>query len=134
MLQRGWNGVSGGRVNPVFPALVVVSGCAVAAAGNRAVGAGVAVGAILAYVNGLVLSRRIDLASLTGNVGGAMLVMQAGLLVSLTIVGLTTIVLVKISVAMAVASAAGFAAAQFAILAAFYWSHGRQSTAQEPQA
>lgn len=120
-----------GRVNPIMPVLIALAGLGILASGNWRVGVGVAVGAILAYGNGLILSRRVDLAALSGNVPAALLVMQAGLLVSLTIVGISTVILVKISVAMGVASAAGFAAAQFAILAMFYWTHGRGAPAAE---
>lgn len=120
-----------GRVNPLVPAVVILVGLAEATARNGTIGAGICIGAALAYVNGLVLSRRVDLASLTGNVGAALLVMQMGLLITLTIVGVATIVLVKISVAMAVASAAGFGAAQIAILAMYYWTHGRRDPVGE---
>jgi hypothetical protein len=125
MLHGRWSVLARGRVNPLVPAAVVLAGLAVAATGRQIIGAGVAVGAVLAYVNGVILSRRVDLAAATGNTASALLVMQAGLLVTLAIVGVATIVLVKISLALAVACAAGFGIAQLAILATFYMTHGR---------
>jgi hypothetical protein len=125
MRQSGWGLFTRGRVNPLVPAAVIVAGLAVVATGRAIVGTGVAVGALFAYVNGLLLSRRIDLAAATGNAASALLVMQVGLLVTLAIIGAVTIVLVQISLALAVAAAAGFGIAQIAILAAFYVTHGR---------
>jgi hypothetical protein len=125
MLHSAWSAFARGRVNPLVPAAVAVAGLIVLATGRLLIGAGVAVGALLAYVNGVLLSRRVDLAASTGNAAGALMVMQIGLLVTLLIVGVATIVLVQISLSMAVASAAGFGIAQIAILAAFYFTHGR---------
>jgi hypothetical protein len=125
MLHEGWSNLARGRVNPIVPAAVIVAGLIVFATGRQWIGAGVAIGAVLAYVNSLLLSRRVDLAASTGNVAGALMVMQVGLLVTMAIIGVTTIVLVQISLAMAVASAAGFGIAQIAILAAFYVTHAR---------
>jgi hypothetical protein len=122
------------RVHPLAPAAVALAGILWLATGHTAVGAGIAVGAVLAYVNAILLSRRVDLAAMTGNVGGAMMVMQVGLLVTLTIVGVATVVLVRLSLSMAVAAAAGFAATQMAILLLFYVLRARnQSVSTETQ-
>lgn len=129
MLASRWSTLSRGRVNPLPPGVIAVVGTIAGFAGYRTLGFGVAVGALLAYVNGLLLSRRVDMASLSGNVGNAMIVMQMGLLVTLTIVGLATFALVRISVGLAVASAAGFAVTQLLILGAYYWTHGRRDPA-----
>lgn len=125
MPHAGWSTLARGRVNPLVPAVVIVASLIVVATGRPWIGTGVAVGALLAYINGLLLSRRVDLAASTGNVAGALLVMQAGLLVTMAIIGAATIVLVQISLAMAVASAAGFGITQLAILAVYYWTYGR---------
>ncbi|MGH2443164.1 MAG: hypothetical protein ACRDFX_08380, partial [Chloroflexota bacterium] len=85
----------------------------------------------LAYLNGLVLSRRVDLAAATGDMAGAMMVMQLGLLVSLTIVGVVIVILLHFSIAMALAAIAGFSLAHLAILATFYLSHGRSDPLPE---
>jgi hypothetical protein len=127
MLHSGWSVVARGRVNPLVPAVVVLAGLALVATGRQIIGSGVAIGAILAYINGVLLSRRVDLAAGTGNAAGALIVMQVGLLFTLAIIGVATIVLVRISLALAVSSAAGFGVAQMAILAAFYFTHGRST-------
>jgi biopolymer transport protein ExbB/TolQ len=54
-----------------------------------------------------------------------MLVMQVGLLVSFTVIGVATVILVKISEALAVATVGGFVVAHVAILAAYFWTHAR---------
>ncbi|HCG03520.1 MAG TPA: hypothetical protein DEV93_23665 [Chloroflexi bacterium] len=114
-----------GRVNPLVPTVVIVSGAIVFAFGLRWIGAGMAVGALLAFANGIMLSRRVELAADTGDLGRALLVMQVGLLLTATVIGLVTVVLVRFSLAMAVASAAGFVVTQMAILGAFYFSYAR---------
>lgn len=134
MLRDRWSELAHGRVNPAVPAAVVVFGFALFIASYRWIGAGIAVGACLAYINGILLSRRVDLAAATGDMAGAMAVMQVGLIVTLTIVGISTVVLVKLSLAMAVASAAGFAVAQLAILAAYYRKYSRQENIVETHA
>jgi hypothetical protein len=93
----------------------------------------VAIGAVLAYANGLILSRRVDLAAAAGNAAGALAVMQVGLLVTMTIIGVVTIILVKVSVPLAVATAAGFGTSQMVILATFYWTHARHQPKTETQ-
>jgi hypothetical protein len=60
-----------------------------------------------------------------------MLVMQLSLLVTATIVGIATVILVHISLAMAVAFAAGFGVSHIAILAEFYWAIARSETPLE---
>jgi hypothetical protein len=131
-MVQGWiAGWSRSRVSPVPPGCVVLGGLSWLAIGHTWVGAGIAVGAVLAYVNGLLLSRRVDMAAMTANLGGAMVVMQAGMIVTLIIIGLATILLIQLSLSMAIASAAGFGVSQIAILAAFYWLHGRAETTTE---
>ena len=124
-------GLTRGRVTPLVPALALVCGAAVASAGRLPVGVGIASGGILAYMNGLLLSRRVDLAATSGNVAGALLVMQAGLLISLTAMALATIALARYSVATAVGEAAGFGVTHIAILATYYWSHARRVPVRE---
>lgn len=131
MLASSWQMVARGRVNPLMPGLVILLGVGYAAVGERFIGTGLAVGAVLAYVSGLLLSRRVDLAAVSGNVAGALMVMQVGLLFTMTIVGIAEVILVKIALSMAVASAAGFGITQLAILATFYISHGRHRSMTE---
>ncbi|MGI8968856.1 MAG: hypothetical protein ACR2GA_07105 [Chloroflexota bacterium] len=131
MLADRWGALNRSRVNPLAPGLVVVIGLAAVGLGYQSIGIGVAVGAVLAWINGLLLSRRVDMAAVMGNVGTAMMAMQLGLLLTMTIIGVTTVILVHFSVALAVSAAAGFAAAQLAILATFYWTHGRGDGAME---
>lgn len=130
MLQVA-TGLARGRVNPFVPALAVLVGAAVSAMGDLPLGLGIASGGVLAFINGILLSRRVDLAAATGNMAGALLVMQAGLLVSLTVMAIATILLARYSVATAVGEAAGFGVSHLAILAAYYWSHARQMPARE---
>jgi hypothetical protein len=122
------------RVNPIVPLAVVAAGAVLFAFGMRWIGAGVAVGAVLAFVNTLFLSGRVDAAVATGDMGAALLVMQLGLAVTFGIVAVATVIIVHFSVAMAVASAAGFIAAQLALLAAFYWTKGRATISAGRQA
>ena len=131
MLHDRWSKATRGRVNPAMPGVVALAGAVAFALGYRWIGAGVAVGACLGLVNGWLLSRRVEAAADTGDFARAMLVMQLGLLVTMTIVGITTIILVHFSLSMAVASAAGFGATQLAILAAFYWSRARREPLPE---
>ncbi|HEX6508824.1 MAG TPA: hypothetical protein VF221_14445 [Chloroflexota bacterium] len=117
----------GGRVNPLAPAAVAVTGLILIAAGNRWVGGGVAIGAVLALANALVLTARVDLAASVRDVGSALLIMQIGLLVTFGIIAVTTLILIHISLALTVACAAGFLVAHLLILAEFYWSHARRA-------
>lgn len=131
MLHGRWSGPVLGRVNPIVPVAVAAVGLIVALAGPRAVGLGVMIGAALALVNSVLLSRRIDVAADMANVGHALLVMQVGLLINATVIGVVTIVLLHFSLGLAVAAAAGFAVAQLGTLAAFYWTRGREQRALE---
>lgn len=79
-------------------------------------------------------SRRVDFAAEMSDLGRAMLIMQLGMLVSCTIIGIATVIMVKLSLAMAVAAAAGFAVAHLATLAAFYWSRVRGDMVDGSQA
>ena len=133
MLRRPGSMLSS-RVNPFVPAAVIAGGGLCFAFGLRAIGVGVGVGACLAFINGLLLSRRVEIAADTGDFARAVMVMQLGLLLSFSVIAVATIVLVHFSLAMAVASAAGFAVAQLGILAAYYWTRGRQDIATERNA
>lgn len=123
----------GSRVNPMVPAAVAVAGLVLIGFGPRWVGVGLIIGAALAYVNGLVLSRRVDLAADSGNVAGAFMVMQMGLVLTLTIAGIATYLMTRLSVSMAVAAAIAFAVTQTALLVVFYRTAGRvPATEGEP--
>ncbi|GAC1404296.1 MAG: hypothetical protein NVSMB52_18130 [Chloroflexota bacterium] len=121
-------GILRSRVNPLVPVGTIVAGLAIVAAGYRSVGAGVMLGAVLAYINGLLLSRRVDVAANTGDIAGAMAVMQIGLVVTMTIIGLAIVATVHFSLTMAISAAAGFAITQMGILAAYYWSFSRNDS------
>lgn len=123
-----------GRVNPYVPGVIALIGLILFLVNSRWIGAGVAVGAALAYINALLLSRRVDFAADLVDVGRALLVMQLGLLLTCTIVAITTIILVHFSLAMAVSCAAGFGVTQLALLFAFYWTHGRSDARIEREA
>jgi hypothetical protein len=129
MLASRWDRVSHARVNPYAPVPVLLGGLALAAAGYRDMGIGIAVGSVLAVINSLLLSGRVETAADTGNVAAALLVMQVGLFVTFVIVGVATVVLVHFSVPLAVGGAVGFGVAQTLILLAFYWTHGKAEVA-----
>lgn len=116
-----------GRVNPLVPAVVVLAGAATYIVGYRWIGAGISVGALLAFLNGVLLSERVEVAADMGDLGRALLVMQLGLLVTATVVGLATIVLIHFSLSMAVASAFGFIVTQMAIIGTFYFTRARST-------
>ncbi len=122
-----------GRVNPIVPAVVAVAGWCVYVAGNRAVGGGVAIGAGLSLVNGLILSKRVEYAATTASVAQALMVMQVGLLLTFTIIGIATVVLIHFSLPLTIGCACGFVVAQLGILAAFYWSHARTMPPLDPK-
>jgi prepilin signal peptidase PulO-like enzyme (type II secretory pathway) len=133
-MMRGSFASGNGRVSPVVPVVVVLAGLACAVAGYTSIGIGVAVGAVLAYMNALVLSRRVDMAADLGNIGLALLSMQLGLLLSATIIGIVVVVLIHFSLTLAVAAAAGFAVAQIGGLAVFYWTRARGGGSPEGEA
>ncbi len=130
MVHARWSALGSGRVNPFVPVVVAAAGLCMAFATSPALGAGVAIGAALAFLNGLVLSARVNLAAASGDIVRALMVMQLSLLLTLTVVGAVTVLLVKLSLAMAVAAAAGFGVTQLALLAVFYWTRGRGDTAE----
>jgi hypothetical protein len=123
-----------GRVNPLIPGFVALVGLGVVAVGYRPMGSGIAIGAALALLNGLILSKRVEFAATTGSVAQALMVMQLGLLVTFTIVGVATVILIHFSLPLTVGCAAGFVVAQLGILGAFYWIHARNIPALEPAA
>jgi hypothetical protein len=114
-----------GRVNPLVPAVIALAGLAAFVAGYRPLGGGVVIGAGLALLNGLILSKRVEFAARTGSVAQALMVMQIGLLVTFTIVGIATVILIHFSLPLTIGCAIGFVVAQLAVLAAFYWTHAR---------
>jgi hypothetical protein len=116
-----------GRVNPAVPGAVVLVAAAAFAGGFHDVGVGAAIGAVLACLNGVFLSQRVEVAANSANLGIALMVMQLGLLVTATIVGVTTVILIHFSLAMAIASAAGFLVTQLAILATFFFTRARST-------
>jgi hypothetical protein len=121
-----------GRVNPLIPGIIALVGLGVVAVGYHPMGGGIAIGAALALLNGLILSKRVEFAATTGSVGQALLVMQLGLLITFTIVGVATVILIHFSLPLTVGCAAGFVVAQLGILAAFYWTHARTMPALDP--
>ena len=114
------------RVHPGVPGIVALAGASAIALGYRPVGAGLIVGALLAFVNALFLYQRVELAAQMGDVGRALLVMQMGLLFTFTVVGAVTIVLIKIALPMAVASAAGFGVTHLGLLTTYYLTRSRE--------
>jgi hypothetical protein len=134
MLASKWNRASRARVSPYAPLPVVLGGLVLAGAGYRDLGFGVVAGAVLAVVNSLLLSGRVDAAAETGDVARALLVMQMGLFVTFLIVGIATVILVHFSVPLAVGAAIGFGVAQTLILVTFYWTRGRAEASAGRQA
>jgi hypothetical protein len=134
MLGGRWNAAALGRVNPYVPLAVVAAGLVLLLFASRAVGAGVMVGAALAFLNMLLLSGRVELAADTGDMGRALMVMQLGMITTFAIIAVATVVLVHFSVSAAVAAAGGFVVAQLGMLAAFYWARGRADVAAGRQA
>jgi len=119
------------RVSGWVPGVGMAIGLVMFGAGMRWTGIGVAVGGVLAYTNGVVLSKRVDAAAGTGNMAGALLVMQTGLLITMAVIAAATIVLVKISLPMAVACAISFGVGQIVILAVYYMTQARSESGAE---
>ncbi len=109
-----------GDVNLLLPALVIIGAVGVAVSDHPYIAVGIAVGAVLAYVNSGLLAKRIMLAATTGNAGAAMISMQVGLLVTFTVVGAITVGMVLISRPMTVAMAICFFVVQTAELVLYY--------------
>jgi hypothetical protein len=90
----------------LLPLLGVVAAIIVAAVGHPPVGLGIGLGSLIAFGNSTLLLRRIHLALELANPGPAMIAMQAGLLVTFTVVGgltvLTLLIDPKIAIAMAI--------------------------------
>ncbi|HZT96223.1 MAG TPA: hypothetical protein VFB34_05235 [Chloroflexota bacterium] len=107
-------------VNPLLPVAVIGGAVAVTAFGLPFIGAGIAAGSVLAYVNSALLARRIQLATATGDTAAAMISMQLGLLVTFTVVAGITVLMVLISRPMTVAMAITFFVVQTAELALYY--------------
>ncbi|MGH2449431.1 MAG: hypothetical protein ACRDFS_12625 [Chloroflexota bacterium] len=120
------------RINPLAPAMVVVIGLGLVVAGDRQIGVGVVIGALLAVLNSALLSRRIDLAAEMSSVGHALLIMQLGFLVTCTIIGVATIVLALISVRLAVANAAAFFVTEMVMFGLFFFARPRSGEPASP--
>lgn len=129
MLGGRWNGAALGRANPYVPLAVIAAGVAIFLSISRPVGIGIAVGAVLAFLNLLFLSSRVDIAAGAGDLGRAMLVMQIGMMTAFVLIGIVIVALVHFSLAMAVAAAAGFGVTQLGMLATYYWTRGRTKIA-----
>jgi hypothetical protein len=98
----------------------MLAGAVVAMVGRGYLGLGIGVGALLAYFNSWLLASRIELATATGEAAAAMISMQLGLLVTFTVVGGLTVLMVFISLPMTVAMAISFFLTQTAELALYY--------------
>ncbi len=114
-----------GDVNLLLPALVIIGAIGVAVSDHPYIAVGIAVGAVLAYVNSGLLAKRIMLAATTGNAGAAMISMQVGLLVTFTVVGAITVGMVLNSRPMTVAMAICFFVVQTAELVLYYRARKR---------
>jgi heme/copper-type cytochrome/quinol oxidase subunit 4 len=125
MLHASWSGLAHGRANPLAPFAVTVLGFAVLLAGYRAVGAGVMAGAVLAFLNGLALSHRVELAADQGDIGRALLVMQLSFLITCTVIAVPVVIMIHFSVTMAVAAAIAFGVSQVAMVLSFYFTRAR---------
>ncbi|HZS94644.1 MAG TPA: hypothetical protein VFA78_07595 [Chloroflexota bacterium] len=131
---EGWRALGRGRVNPLAPGAVVLAGLIVSAVGPPMLGLGIVVGALLALVNGLMLSRRVDFAAGVGDTGTALLVMQLGLLGTFAVAGVAAALLILVSIQAGIGAAIGFGVAQMAVLAVFYFSQGRSTSGYERKA
>jgi hypothetical protein len=109
-----------GDVNLLLPAAAVVAGVALGLTGRPYIGAGVGAGAILAFFNSGLLLKRIELAASAPNPAAALMAMQLGLLVTFTLVGIITVIMIRISVEMTVAMAITFLVAQTGQLLLIY--------------
>lgn len=116
-----------GDVNGLFPVVVIAVAVGVAASGRGYIGAGIAVGALLALMNSSLLLRRIAGAVETGNPAAAMISMQVGLLVTFTVVAAVTVLLVLVSRSMAVAMGISFFVTQTGQIAVFFLERHGQS-------
>lgn len=124
-----WDRLAFGRVNALVPLLAAAAGVAWLAAGHGWEGAGIVVGAVFAFVNTIVLSRRVEFAADQGDVGRALIVAQGGLFITFIVVGIVTFILIKLALALAVSAAVSFAVTQLAIVVLFFLTHRSQMTA-----
>ena len=99
-------------VSLLVPAGALGVALIVGLAGRPYIGAGITVGAILAFLNSGLLVKRINVAASAPNPGTALIAMQLGLLVTFTVVAIITVLMIQISVEMTVAMALAFLAAQ----------------------
>lgn len=113
------------RVNPAVPATIAVGGVVLFLVGYRLVGAGLVIGAGLAFVNAIFLYQRVELAAEAGDVGRALVAMQLGLLLTFTLVGVVTFALIKIALGLAIAAVVGFSITHLALLCTVYLTRER---------
>ena len=123
-LRTAW-GVS--EIGLTLPSIVFVAGMVVAATG-RIAGFGIAIGACLAFLNAVVLLKRVELAIASDNAAIATVSMQVGLLSTFAVIGAVTVILLLTSVPMAVGMAVTFFAVETAEFALFYRSRRRADT------
>ena len=109
-----------GDVNLIVPGLVVLSGIGVSIAGRPYIGIGIAVGALLAVLNTVLLIKRVDMAAASGLAPVAMVSMQLGLLVTFTVIGGVAVVMVLINLSMTIAMAISLFGTQTAELLLYY--------------
>lgn|GEM_PF-1943910 len=121
-LRRVLASYARGDVNAVLPALIVMGSAVVALVGRPLLGAGIAAGALGAYLNSGLLVKRIQLAASTGDPAGAMIAMQVGMLVTFLLAGGITVAMLFVSVTMTVAMAIAFFVTQTLELALYYRS------------
>lgn len=107
-------------LNVLLPGFVIAAGLGTIVAGKPPIGVGIAVGAMLALLNSVLLVKRIDLAIASGMAVTAMIAMQLGLFVTFTLVGAITVVMVLISLPMTIAMAISFFGVQTAELILYY--------------
>lgn len=122
-----WDRLAFGRVNALVPLTVAAVGLVWLALGHRWEGAGVALGAVFALLNTVLLSHRVEIAADQGDVARALMVTQGSLFATFVVVGVVTITLVKLSLALAVAAALAFAVTQLAIVVLFFLTHRHQT-------
>lgn len=131
IVHTRWTHATVAGVNPYVPSVVALGGLVGIVAGFHTIGTGVAIGAGLAFLNALMLARRVDVAAEVGNMAVALLVMQLGLLLACTLIGVVTIVMIRFSLSLALANVVGFIVTHLGILIAYYWGHARQEPALE---
>lgn len=111
-MRRSLEPLGLGDVSIMLPLAAIVVSFAVGITGHGYVGIGITIGALLAFLNSGLLVKRIDVAAMAPNPGAALIAMQLGLLITFTVVGGLTLVMIHISVQMTVAMAISFLVSQ----------------------